>query len=544
MKKFFLFLNTVRYLRLSQIFYRVIKIIKKPRASDSFKNIVNHKSHKWISFPLYDEKVNRDLEANFLNFTKKLNLPEDWNQEKPSKLWLYNLHYFDCLIEKNSKYKRDFHLKLIDIWIKDNPFGCGSGWDPYPTSLRITNILKAWLCGLDIDKRTFESLHIQANYLFENTERHLLGNHYFTNLKALLFAGIIFKEKPWLDLANSELLKELDEQVLEDGANFELSPMYHSIMLVDMLDMLNILNSYPEYSNRDLYIKINQLIPKMFKYMKSMSHPDGGVSFFNDSVNGIAPPNKIIEDYGKRLGFKNYVLDETRLTLIDNKNSGYIVGTLDSCKLIFDASPVGPDYIPGHAHADTLSFEFSIGKERVFVNSGVSHYEFDKKRIHQRKTVSHNTVQINKKDSSQVWSSFRVGKRAKITDRSCFINDKHEIYMNASHNGYSSFLNKCIHSRDIKLRNNSLDINDNIYGKFRSAIACFYFHPNLRVSFENNIIKVQGKSFVMTANLEKFSAKISNAIWSPEFGLEIPNKLLELNYSENINMLSFEMERF
>ena len=133
-------------------------------------------------------------------------------------------------------------------------------------------------------------------------------------------------------------------------------------MLVDMLDMLNILNSYPEYSNRDLYIKINQLIPKMFKYMKSMSHPDGGVSFFNDSVNGIAPPNKIIEDYGKRLGFKNYVLDQTRLTLIDNKNSGYIVGTLDSCKLIFDASPVGPDYIPGHAHADTLSFNFQLLK--------------------------------------------------------------------------------------------------------------------------------------------------------------------------------------
>ena len=59
-------------------------------------------------------------------------------------------------------------------------------------------------------------------------------------------------------------------------------------------------------------------------------------------------------------------MDQTRLTLIDNKNSGYI-GTLDSCKLIFDASPVGPDYIPGHAHADTLSFEFSIGKERVLL---------------------------------------------------------------------------------------------------------------------------------------------------------------------------------
>ena len=68
-----------------------------------------------------------------------------------------------------------------------------------------------------------------------------MGNHYFTNLKALLFAGIIFKEMPWLDLANSELMKELDSSTSR-WSKLELSPMYHSIMLVDMLDMLNILN--------------------------------------------------------------------------------------------------------------------------------------------------------------------------------------------------------------------------------------------------------------------------------------------------------------
>jgi hypothetical protein len=33
--------------------------------------------------------------------------------------------------------------------------------------------------------------------------------------------------------------------------------------------------------------------------------------------------------------------------------------------LILDVAPVGPDYLPGHAHADTLSFELSLFGQRA-----------------------------------------------------------------------------------------------------------------------------------------------------------------------------------
>ena len=46
--------------------------------------------------------------------------------------------------------------------------------------------------------------------------------------------------------AEKELSIQINEQILEDGANFELSPMYHSIMLVDCLDLLNLANAYPD----------------------------------------------------------------------------------------------------------------------------------------------------------------------------------------------------------------------------------------------------------------------------------------------------------
>ena len=87
---------------------------------------------------------------------------------------------------------------------------------------------------------------------------------------------------------------------------------------------------------------------------------------------------------------------------------------MDGSKLIFDAAAVGASYIPGHAHADTLSFEMSIGIERVFVNTGTSEYGLTQNRINQRKTRSHNTVEVDGLDSSKVWSNFRVGNRASI----------------------------------------------------------------------------------------------------------------------------------
>ena len=35
------------------------------------------------------------------------------------------------------------------------------------------------------------------------------------------------------------------------------------------------------------------------KFLECMCHPDGGLSFFNDSVDGIAPTKAIIENYAK-----------------------------------------------------------------------------------------------------------------------------------------------------------------------------------------------------------------------------------------------------
>ena len=533
MWKVLLLFNTLRYLKLQQVYFRLVRKLVKPKVTERFQGSTLQRSKAWKHLTLYDEKIDRYLNANFLNYTKKLELPSDWNSESPSKLWTYNLNYFEDILSISAQDKSEFHRQLLYRWIDDNPIGFGNGWEPYPTSLRIVNILKAWLGGLELDQKLLSSVFVQASFLSNDLERHLLGNHYFVNLKALLFAGTVFDQTKWTEIAERGLLTEIPEQILQDGANFELSPMYHSLILTDMLDMLNLSKAYPTQVSSQLGSLLERYIPKMLTFMEAMAHPDGGVSFFNDSAHGIAPTKAKIESYAQKLGFDISPLDFSKSQIIDNAYSGYICATAAGNKLIFDASSVGPDYIPGHAHADTLSFELSIGAQRVFVNSGTSEYGLGAKRLNQRKTGSHNTVEVDGKDSSQVWSSFRVANRALILSRSAELKPDHSIELYAAHNGYKSLFGGCIHSRKLTLTKDSFAVSDSLHGSFKCAKSRFYFHPNLIASLEGNLLRVEGPKFILHGDLTGKVASLVDSSWYPEFGVEIPSTVLEMQFEDN-----------
>lgn len=530
MTKILLLFNTLWYLKWQQIYFRILRKVLKPSITDEFLGSELIRPKNWKHILLYSQKIEVNLTACFLNHKKRLNFPHDWHCETPSKLWLYNLHYFEDLLSDNAHDREQFHRELLDLWIDQNPVGSDNSWEPYPTSLRIVNVLKAWLGGLELDTKVFSSIFNQASFLSNDLEKHILGNHYFVNLKALLFAGVIYDVPSWRKIAEEGLLSEIPEQILNDGANFELSPMYHSLMLVDMLDIANLFRSYPNRISKSLASVVQIYIPKMLEFMAIMSHPDGGLSFFNDSVDGIAPTKTRIEMYAAKLGHVINHVEFDKSLIFDNKYSGYMCAVSNGSKLIFDAASVGPDYIPGHAHADTLSFELSIGLQRFLVNSGISEYGLSSARINQRKTCSHNTVEVDGKDSSQVWSGFRVGKRARILERYSYLQSDRSVVFRATHSGYKSQFGGCLHTRKISLGEGSLSVIDTLKGSFKYAKSRLYFHPDLIISLDNNLLKVEGREFVVTSDLTGKSALICDADYHPEFGVTKRNKALEIEF--------------
>ena len=268
----------------------------------------------------------------------------------------------------------------------------------------------------------------------------------------------------------------------------------------------------------------------MIYFYLSMSHPDDGVAYFNDSVDGISPSKKTICEYAVNLGF-SFDFKTTEAPLIDindHSDSGYFVAHNNNFKFIFDAGSIGPSYIPGHAHADSLSFELSIADERVFVNSGISHYNLGAARLEQRSTISHNTIVIDDKNSSQVWHNFRVGNRAKIIKRIISSDDK-VISIEAEHDGYSGFFSECAHNRKIKIKDNEIRVTDLIKGSFKSAVSRIYIHPNIKIQTFNDHLQISSHNFEMILSYEGASCKVIDSSWHQGFGNTIPNKCIELS---------------
>jgi uncharacterized heparinase superfamily protein len=356
-----------------------------------------------------------------------------------SRLRDYTLHY----------HQRVTAAEAV-CWIDSNPPASRPAWEPYPLSLRIVN----WVKRLDRPSdRILASLAVQADYLSRTVEHHLLANHLFVNAKALVFAGVFLCEDRWLRQGLQILEREIPEQVLMDGGHYERSPMYHSLILEDLLDLVNLGRAYP-----GLLPDFAEPATRMLIWLDRMTHPDGEIAFFNDAAFRVAAPPCELHAYATRLGIAS-----ASCPLSD---SGYIRLENAHTVVLFDAAPIGPNYQPGHAHADTLSFELSHRGRRLVVNSGTSTYENSPERHRQRGTAAHNTICVDRRDSSEVWAAFRVGRRA----RPFAVSTDHRTWAEAAHDGYKPV----IHRRRLELHSERLVVTDSIKGCGRHDLGIFF----------------------------------------------------------------------
>lgn len=524
--------NTIRYLKFIQVFSRIKLIMANPKISLSQKNHLNSLSSSWIKSVSKPKSIISKNTFKFLNKTIQIK-SNDWNNPNLPKLWLYNLHYFDDLNACDSYERIDLHESIIDQWIDENPIPEGNGWESYTISLRLVNIIKWSIRGNALKKHWILSLEIQARFLSKKIEKHLLGNHIFANAKALLFAGLFFKgneAKKWYKQGIKILSKELDEQILDDGGHFELSPMYHLIFLEDLLDLVNIHRAY----HSDLPKKISAKILMMYGWIKTMSHPDGEISFFNDAAFGIAPSIKEIEDYAIRLQLLSKIHNsDDKKNFINLKYSGYSRVSYGDLVAIIDRASIGPDYLPAHAHADTLSFELSLFKHRLIVNSGTSTYEKSESRNRERGTLSHSTVLIDSINSSDVWDAFRVANRAKVFESKDSVNGE-KITLSACHNGYHRINGSPTHYRKWIFDKNLLKVEDTIKGKnVHDVEVIFPLHPNVGLlEISDNEVKLDLIGNKIKINFEGNGLiDIEKSSYHPGFGLSIKNHTLRYKMS-------------
>jgi uncharacterized heparinase superfamily protein len=533
LKKPLLYFNTIRYLKFSQIWNRVMRNLFSPTIDLSDAPQVQRNSVSFIQVIEYEQKMFGQNFFKFLNKEFNLCNSHSWNSSDEEKLLLYNLHYFDDLNAHNSLERIEWHVELIQKWINENPPNYGNGWEPYPTSLRMVNWIKWSLMNGELTIDALNSLAKQARHLYQNLEYHLLGNHLFKNAKALIFVGLFFKGEEadnWFNKGVAIFDKELSEQILDDGGNFELSPMYHSIFLEDLLDLINIYKSY----NKVLPAHIISKSIQMLDWLKVMLHPDRDIAFFNDSTLKIAPTYDDLMSYSRRLDVPYMGKKTPQFKHL--KESGYIVVNKENQFIVADIASIGPDYIPGHGHADTLSFEMSLSGNRIIVNSGISTYKLDDIRLKQRGSLAHSTITIDDKNSSEVWSGFRVASRAKIFNIKKNVTTD-SINFSACHDGYKKLKGRVVHCREWLVSNYSLEVIDRIDGIGEHVVrSVLPLHPNVKITSiqENKVyLRVDSTKFEIIFKGDGI-LKVKADQYNQGFGLSFANQHLIYEYNGSL----------
>lgn len=526
-QQLFRYYHTIKYLKFRQIYYRLYYRFRKPKKP----NLANFPELKQQIYPWKKSvfKQNQNPESNqfiFLNKMIAIDLPKLWSHPEADKLWLYNLHYFDYLNAEHTDSYADFYQNIIHGWISNNQLASKIGWEPYPVSLRIVNWIKYHLRTHSLSQQALESLAIQTELLSKRLEYHLMGNHLLANAVALIFSGLFFSgdiAEKWFKKGVKILHRELDEQILDDGGHFELSPMYHAIILENLLDLINLFSCYQKkIPDQWFYV-----VTKMLSWLQVMTHPDGKIAFFNDATFNVAPSYGELMQYALRLNINIHVNEKKSSTIL--KSSGFAKLENNGVVLIADVGNVGVDYIPGHAHADHLSYELSKNGRRIFVNSGVSCYEISAKRQWQRSSASHNTLVIDDKNSSDVWSGFRVGRRAYIKNLECEY--KGSLKIVAQHNGYRNL--NITHRRMWELEKNRLIITDNVDGQDNHTIAIyFYLSPGLMPKIKDNMILIYDmsskKQIGKILSDTHCNISVSESEYYPGFGMKQSNYQIKL----------------
>lgn len=121
-----LYWETLRHLRPVQIYGRAWSRATRPRPDLHPAPLQRALQGSWVAPARRRRSQTGPEEFCFLNEAHSLS-HHGWDDPGLSRLWRYNLHYFDDLNAEGAARRGAWHKALIARWIAENPPGAGSG---------------------------------------------------------------------------------------------------------------------------------------------------------------------------------------------------------------------------------------------------------------------------------------------------------------------------------------------------------------------------------------------------------------------------------
>jgi hypothetical protein len=490
-------------------------------------------------------------------------------------------------LTRDDRFALELARELRDF-MEANPIGTAVNWT---CTMDVALRAVSWSIGLELvrscpalssgfwqdayralfDHGTFIETHLENTY-------EVTSNHFLSNVAGLFFLAAVFRDLPrgaaWDRQCRAWLAREMDVQVLPDGADYESSVPYHRLVAELFLGSARLADD----SGQPLPSNVRDRLRTMIDFLAAVRRPDGLMPQVGDADDGRL---HILSDYGRwrpqdashlfapaaglfgcddwrsyagewggweRAWWGFDAFDDASgvasvpAPLRHFPGAGVTVFRRDRDYLLVTNGAVGTAGFGNHKHNDLLGFEFHVDGTPVCVDPGSYVYTSDPDaRNLFRSTRSHNTVVVDDEEQNEVrrdWL-FRMFE-ASHPEHLEVEEQLEQLRYRGRHRGYTRLSPPLVHERTFILSrlDGTLTIADAFSGPGRHRLRWhFHFAPGVDVGGAG-----AGRFSIWTGvrrlemNIpEGLESSITPAQYSPSYGVRIPCLALDLRADERMD---------
>jgi hypothetical protein len=468
---------------------------------------------------------------------------------------------------KDELFTTEFVAQLKS-WTEQNPVGFGPNWTcAMEVALRAINVLVAFelFCRSPSLDEEFLKLILRffdqhGSYIRRNLEFSYLAtsNHYLSDVVGLLWLGILLPElsqaTEWRNFGLREMLREMDKQILDDGADFESSTGYHRFILELLLYSFVLCRA----NEIEIEVRYWERLHRMLEYLRTYLRPDGFAPLIGDSDSGQVLPihQRRGDDHSYLLALGAVLFRDPRLKLqseppdelfwilgeqgatnfakLDSSNehevsrafpdAGIYILREGHRYLCFNASDAGLNGRGSHGHNDALSIEISALGRPFIIDPGTYVYTADLARRHAfRSTAYHSTARVDgaEQNTTELNVPFVIGNEARprvLNWETSATADK----VVAEHYGYTRLASPIVHRRSVTFDKQAgwWLIDDEFVGEGEHEVEIrFHFAAGLQVAVvDTEVLAYYKEGKLVVASTGRSTPTLENQGMSRDYG--------------------------
>jgi uncharacterized heparinase superfamily protein len=317
-------------------------------------------------------------------------------------------------------------------------------------------------------QRLMRSFARQARHLGRVARREAPGVPRLLAFRGLIAAAALLGGRRRLERALAPLERELRLQVLPDGGHAARSPKAQLVAIRALVDARAALRAAQE----EVPIALQSAIDRAAPMLRFFRHGDGRLALFNGT--GEAEVETIDRVLARA--------EAKGRSPVSAPHSGFQRLQAGRTIVLTDTGvPPRPGF-DGEAHAGTLSFELSHGRERLIVNCGSHAGGSLQWQNLARTTAAHSTLIVADTNSSEIKDG-GLGQRPTHVPAER-AEDNGQQWVTASHDGYRPVFG-LVHARQLFLAADGEDLRgeDRLTGPAGKGFAIrFHLHPEVQAS--------------------------------------------------------------